>query len=98
MGKDKKKDGRKAEKSVRSPIPAQDTTAESSSKLTDLQALGNGTEETQANPVTADKEREEAEEPPVQDVPQYYEEPVLAQVIVKRYACYKCVVKSGMLI
>ncbi|XP_010129406.1 PREDICTED: radial spoke head 10 homolog B-like [Buceros rhinoceros silvestris] len=82
MAKDKKKDGKKAEKSVRSPIPAQDTTAESSSKLTDLQALGNGMEETQANPVIADKE---AEEPPVQDAPQYYEEPVLAQVIVKSY-------------
>lgn len=85
MAKDKKKDGKKAEKS------AQDTSAESSSKLTDsqgLRSLGSGMEETQANPVIA--ESEEAEEPPVQDVPQYYEEPVLAVVIVKRYACYKC--------
>ncbi|NWR68157.1 R10B2 protein, partial [Bucorvus abyssinicus] len=84
MAKDKK-DGKKAEKSVHPPIPAQDTTAESSAKLTDLQTSGNEMEERQANPVTADKEPEEAEEPPVQDVPQYYEEPILTQVIVKSY-------------
>nr|XP_009492073.1 PREDICTED: radial spoke head 10 homolog B2-like [Pelecanus crispus] len=86
MAKDKKKDGKKAEKSVRPPMPTQDITAESSStKLTDLQTLVNGVEETQANSVTSDKEPEEVEEPPVQDVPQYYEEPVLTQVIVKSY-------------
>ncbi|KAK4813804.1 hypothetical protein QYF61_026386 [Mycteria americana] len=83
---DKKKDGKKAEKSVRPPIPAQDTTAESSStKLPDLQTLVNGVEETQPNPVISDKESEEVEEPPVQDVPQYYGEAVLAEVIVKSY-------------
>ncbi|XP_074914970.1 radial spoke head 10 homolog B-like isoform X1 [Buteo buteo] len=86
MAKDKKKNGKKAEKSVRPPIPAQDTIAESSStKLTDLQTLMNGVEETQANPVITDKEPEVVEEPPVQDVPQYYEEPILTQVIVKSY-------------
>ncbi|XP_074961129.1 radial spoke head 10 homolog B2-like isoform X1 [Phalacrocorax aristotelis] len=85
MAKDKKKDCKKAEKSVH-PIPPQDTTAESSStKLTDLQTLVNGVEETQPNPVISDKEPEEVEEPPVQNVPQYYEEPVLTQVIVKSY-------------
>ncbi|XP_074774859.1 radial spoke head 10 homolog B2-like isoform X1 [Athene noctua] len=85
MAKDKKKDGKKAEKSVHSPIPAQDTTAEGSlTKLSDLQTLVNEVEETQSNPVTPDKEPAEAEEPPVQDVPQYYEEPIL-QVIVKSY-------------
>uniref|UniRef100_A0A663NAC7 Radial spoke head 10 homolog B2 n=1 Tax=Athene cunicularia TaxID=194338 RepID=A0A663NAC7_ATHCN len=85
MAKDKKKDGKKAEKPVRSPIPAQDTTAEgSSTKLSDLQTLVNEVEETQANPVIPDKEPAEVEEPPVQDVPQYYEEPIL-QVIVKSY-------------
>ncbi|XP_050761667.1 radial spoke head 10 homolog B2-like [Gymnogyps californianus] len=85
MAKDKKKDGKKAEKSVH-PIPAQDTTAESSStKLTDLQPLVNGVEETQANPVIPDKEPEEVEEPPVQGVHQYYEDPVLTQIIVKSY-------------
>lgn len=90
MAKDKKKNGKKAEKSVRPPIPAQDTTAESSStKLTDLQTLMNGVEETQANSVITDKEPAVVEEPPVQDAPQYYEEPILTQVIVKRYACYK---------
>ncbi|XP_009318269.1 PREDICTED: radial spoke head 10 homolog B [Pygoscelis adeliae] len=86
MAKDKKKDVKKAEKPVRLPIPAQDTTAENSStKLTDLQTLVNGVEETQGNPVMSDKEPEEVEKPPVQDVPQYYEEPILAQVIVKSY-------------
>ena len=89
MAKDKKKDGKKAEKSLH-PIPAQDTTAESSStKLTDLQPIVNGVEETQANPVIPDKEPEEVEEPPVQGVPQYYKDPILTQIIVKRYACYK---------
>ncbi|KAM6121567.1 radial spoke head 10 homolog B [Phoenicopterus ruber ruber] len=95
MAKDKKKDDKKAEKSVRPPIPAQDTTApipaqdttteSSSTKLTDLQTLVNGVEETQANPAISDKETEEIEEPPVEDVPQYYNEPVLTQVIVKSY-------------
>nr|XP_010307130.1 PREDICTED: radial spoke head 10 homolog B2-like [Balearica regulorum gibbericeps] len=87
MAKDKKKDGKKAEKSVRPPIPVQDATAESSStKPTDLETSVNGVEETQANPpVIADKEPEEVEEPPAQDVPQYYEVPVLTQVIVKSY-------------
>ncbi|NXG94675.1 R10B2 protein, partial [Stercorarius parasiticus] len=86
MAKDKKKDGKKTEKSVRPPIPVQDATAEgSSTKLTDLQTLVNKEEETQANTVILDKEREEVEEPPVQDVPQYYEEPVLTEVIVKSY-------------
>ncbi|KAM6078004.1 radial spoke head 10 homolog B isoform 1-T2 [Theristicus caerulescens] len=86
MAKDKKKDGKKAEKSLRPPVLTQDIKAESSStKLADLQTVVNGVEETQANPVIADKEPEEVEEPPVQDVPQYYEEPVLTQVIVKSY-------------
>ncbi|XP_010078645.1 PREDICTED: radial spoke head 10 homolog B2-like [Pterocles gutturalis] len=85
MAKDKKKDGKKAEKSVRLSVPAPDTAAESSStKLTDLQTL-DGVEETQANPLIPDEEPEEVEEPPIQDVPQYYEEPVLTQVIVKSY-------------
>lgn len=90
MAKDKKKDAKKAEKSVHPPIPAQDTTTESSStKVTDVQTLMNAVEETQGNPVIPDKELEKVEESPVQDVPQCYEEPVLTQVIVKRYACYK---------
>ncbi|XP_051488057.1 radial spoke head 10 homolog B-like isoform X1 [Apus apus] len=81
MAKDKKKDGKKAEKSVY-PIPAQDTTAESNStKLVDV----NEVEEAQKNPVIPDKEPEEVEKPPVQDVPQYCEEPVLTEVIVKSY-------------
>ncbi|KAM9261454.1 radial spoke head 10 homolog B [Cariama cristata] len=86
MAKDKKKDDKKTEKSIHPPIPAQDATAESSStKLTDLQTLVNRVEETQANPVILDKEPKELEEPPVQDVPQYYEEPNLTEVIVKSY-------------
>lgn len=90
MAKDKKKDGKKTEKSVRPPVPAQDATAGSSStKPTDLQTVVNEVEETQANPVIPDKEPEEVEEPPVQNVPQHYEEPILTEVIVKRYASYK---------
>ncbi|NXE19656.1 R10B2 protein, partial [Ardeotis kori] len=86
MVKDKKKDGKKAEKSVRPPNPPQDTTAESSStKLTDLQTLVNGVEETQANPVILPEEPEEVEEPPVQDVPRFHEEPGFTQFIVKSY-------------
>ncbi|KAM6320492.1 radial spoke head 10 homolog B [Podargus strigoides] len=86
MAKGKKKTGKKAEKALRSPIPAQDTTAESgSTKLSDLQTSVNEEEETRANPVIPDKEPEEVEEPPVQDTPQYYEEPVVTQVIVKSY-------------
>lgn len=90
MAKDKKKDGKKTEKSAHPPVPSYDTTAKNSStQLTDLQTSVNGVEETQENPVTSDKETEEVEEPPVQDTPQYYEEPSLTEVIVKRYACYK---------
>ncbi|NWX15889.1 R10B2 protein, partial [Aegotheles bennettii] len=86
MAKGKKKDGKKAEKSTLPPVPAQDTAAESASTMvTDLQTLVNEVEETQENPVISDKEAEEVEEPPVQDVPQYYEEPALTEVIVKSY-------------
>ncbi|XP_068002859.1 radial spoke head 10 homolog B-like isoform X1 [Melanerpes formicivorus] len=83
MAKDKKKEGKKVEKPVRSPVPAEDIKAESSStKLTDLQTLVNEVEETQANPV--DEEPEEVQEPPDKGVPQY-EEPPLSLLIVKRY-------------
>ncbi|NWX07985.1 RS10B protein, partial [Caloenas nicobarica] len=86
MAKDKKKDGKKTEKSARPSVPSHDTTAErSSTQLTDLQTSANGVEETKENPVTSDKETEEVEEPPVQDVLQYYEEPSLTEVIVKSY-------------
>ncbi|XP_010022235.1 PREDICTED: radial spoke head 10 homolog B-like [Nestor notabilis] len=85
MAKDKKKDGKKAEKSSRPSIPSQEITAESSAtKLTSVLTLVNE-EETGASPVIQDKEPEEAEEPPVPDVPQYYEEPILTQLIVKSY-------------
>ncbi|KAM4656552.1 radial spoke head 10 homolog B isoform 2-T2 [Amazona ochrocephala] len=86
MAKDKKKDVRKTEKTSRPPMPSQEVTAESSAtKLTDLATLVNEEEETGASPVILDKEPEEAEEPLVRDVPQYYEEPVLIQLIVKSY-------------
>ncbi|KAJ7401400.1 Radial spoke head 10 B [Pitangus sulphuratus] len=76
-------DGEKAEESVHAPDPAQDTTAESGlTGLPDLQSdSGNAVGETQAAPEIP----EEAEEPPVQPVPRYREEPILAQVIVKSY-------------
>ncbi|XP_071616548.1 radial spoke head 10 homolog B isoform X1 [Heliangelus exortis] len=87
MPKDKRKDGKKAEKPARSPvpprspIPAQDTAESNSSKLTDV----NEVEETQENPEIVNKEPEGAEESPVQGVPQYPEEPGLAEVIVVSY-------------
>ncbi|NXX37813.1 R10B2 protein, partial [Tricholaema leucomelas] len=83
MAKDKKKEGKKAEKSVHPLVPAQDSTAGgSATKLTDLQTLVSEVEEAQANPV--DKEPEEVQEPPDQDVPQY-KEPPLSLIIVKSY-------------
>ncbi|XP_065706888.2 radial spoke head 10 homolog B2-like isoform X1 [Patagioenas fasciata] len=86
MAKDKKKDGKKTEKSAHLPVPSCDTTAESgSTQLADLQTSANGVEAAQENPVTLDKEPEEVEEPPGRDVPQYYEEPSLTEVIVKSY-------------
>ncbi|XP_021267280.1 radial spoke head 10 homolog B2 isoform X2 [Numida meleagris] len=85
MAKDKKKDGKKSEKSVH-PAPAHSAAAESSpTKLTDLHTSANEMEEAQASATVSDKEPEKAEEPPVQDVPQCYEEPILSQLIVKSY-------------
>ncbi|XP_035404649.1 radial spoke head 10 homolog B-like isoform X4 [Cygnus atratus] len=79
MAKDKKKDVKKSERSVRPSIAEQGARTESSStKLTDLQ-------EAQASTAVSDKEPEEVEERPVQNVPQYYEEPILTQLIVKSY-------------
>ncbi|XP_013032531.3 radial spoke head 10 homolog B-like isoform X3 [Anser cygnoides] len=79
MAKDKKKDVKKSERSVRPSIAEQGARTESSStKLTDLQ-------EAQTSAAVSDKEPEEVEERPVQNVPQYYEEPVLTQLIVKSY-------------
>ncbi|NWR73452.1 R10B2 protein, partial [Centropus unirufus] len=83
----KKKGGKKGGKSLRPPVPAQDATPKSSSPVvTDVQIVVNEVEETQPNPVTPDKEPEEVEEPPPdQDVPEYYQEPILSQIIVKSY-------------
>uniref|UniRef100_A0A8B9C3Z4 Radial spoke head 10 homolog B2 n=1 Tax=Anser brachyrhynchus TaxID=132585 RepID=A0A8B9C3Z4_9AVES len=79
MAKDKKKDVKKSERSVRPSIAEQGARTESSStKLTDLQ-------EAQTSAAVSDKEPEEVEERPVQNVPSYYEEPVLTQLIVKSY-------------
>lgn len=79
--KDAKKDGKKeaGEKSEESVGPATE------SSLTTQPDLQNESvsEETQAIPEAPDKEPE-VEEPPVQPVPPFHEEPVLAQVIVKR--------------
>ncbi|XP_051635445.1 radial spoke head 10 homolog B-like isoform X2 [Manacus candei] len=76
-------DSEEAEESVHTPDPAQDTTAESGlTGLPDLQSDSvNAVGETQATPEIP----EEEEEPPVQPVPQYREEPILAQIIVKSY-------------
>nr|XP_013806363.1 PREDICTED: radial spoke head 10 homolog B2-like [Apteryx mantelli mantelli] len=85
MAKDKKKDGKKSEKSVRPAAPAQDTAVESSStKPASLLTLYGG-EEPQAIPLVLDKEPEVVKEPPVRRVPPYREEPLLARIIVERY-------------
>lgn len=72
--KDAKKDGKKAAGAKSEDSPG--TTA-----VPDLQNESVN-EETQAVPEAPDKE-------PVQPVPPIHEEPLLAQVIVKRYTCYK---------
>ncbi|KAI6076468.1 Radial spoke head 10-like protein B2 isoform X4 [Aix galericulata] len=79
MAKDKKKDVKKSERSVRPSIAEQGARTESSSiKLTDLQ-------EAQTSAAVSDKDPEEVEEHPVQNIPQYYDEPVLTELIVKSY-------------
>uniref|UniRef100_A0A8B9R2F4 Radial spoke head 10-like protein B2 n=1 Tax=Anas platyrhynchos TaxID=8839 RepID=A0A8B9R2F4_ANAPL len=79
MAKDKKKDVKKSERSVRPSIAEQGARTESSSiKLTDLQ-------EAQTSAAVSDKDPEEVEEHPVQNTPQYCDEPVLTQLIVKSY-------------
>lgn len=84
--KDAKKDGKKAaaEKAEESP----GITVESS--LSTLLELPNESvsDETQAIPEAPDKEPK-IEEPPVQPFPPIHEESLLAQVIIKRYTCYK---------
>ncbi|XP_065540437.1 radial spoke head 10 homolog B isoform X2 [Lathamus discolor] len=86
MAEDKKKDVRKTEETSHPPVPSQEVTAEgSATKLTDLATIVNEEEETGASSVILDKEPEEVEEPLVQDVPQYHEEPILFQLIVKSY-------------
>lgn len=97
MAKDKKRDGKKSEKSVH-PVPAHSAAAESSpTKLTALHTSAHGAEEAQASAAVSDKEPEKAEEPPVPDVPSYYEEPILTQLIVKRYVWYRSV-RLGILV
>lgn len=84
--KDAKKDGKKA--AVEKSEDSLETPTESS--LTTLGDLRSDSlsEETLAIPEAPDKEPE-VEEPPVPPVTPFYEEPVLAQVIIKRYTCYK---------
>lgn len=92
MAKDKKKDGKKSEKPTH-PVPAPSAAAESSpTELTGLHASADEVEEAQASAAESDKETEKAEGPPgQQDVPPYYQEPILTQLIVKRYVWYKSV-------
>ncbi|NXJ08347.1 R10B2 protein, partial [Odontophorus gujanensis] len=83
MAKDKKKDGKKSEKPAH-PVPAHRAAADSApTMLTALHSAHGGVGEAQAS--VSDKEPERAEEPAAQDVPPYYEEPILAQFIVKSY-------------
>ncbi|XP_065589029.1 radial spoke head 10 homolog B [Cyrtonyx montezumae] len=82
MAKDKKKDGKKSEKPTH-PVPAHRDAADSApTELTGLHSSHSAVGEAQA---ISDKEPERAEEPAAQDGPPYYEEPILAQLIVKSY-------------
>ncbi|XP_019368423.1 PREDICTED: radial spoke head 10 homolog B2-like [Gavialis gangeticus] len=86
MAKDKKKESKKAEKSVPLPPPPVVPSHEGSlSKLPGLQTSVNQVEEIQPNALVSQEESKEVEESVVQEAVQYYEEPVLTQLIVKSY-------------
>uniref|UniRef100_A0A8D0G8U8 Radial spoke head 10 homolog B n=1 Tax=Sphenodon punctatus TaxID=8508 RepID=A0A8D0G8U8_SPHPU len=85
MGKDKKKDGKKAEKPA--PPAATESSFETiSSKISCQQTLtASQAEETQASPLISQEESKEAKESSIQEPVQYYEEPILTQLIVESY-------------
>nr|XP_032645821.1 radial spoke head 10 homolog B2 isoform X2 [Chelonoidis abingdonii] len=87
MAKDKKKDGKKTEKLTPAPPPPPDTSFEGSSsvQLSYVQTSLNQAEEAQARPLESQEESKEMEEPLIQEAAQYYEEPILTQLIIENY-------------
>ncbi|XP_030433174.1 radial spoke head 10 homolog B2-like isoform X1 [Gopherus evgoodei] len=87
MAKDKKKDGKKTEKLTLAPPPPPDTSFEggSSVQLSYVQTSLNQAEEAQASSLESQEESKEMEEPVIQEAAQYYEEPILTQLIVENY-------------
>ncbi|XP_074867371.1 radial spoke head 10 homolog B [Carettochelys insculpta] len=86
MAKDKKKDGKKTEKLAPPPSPAPETSLEGSfSKLSCVQTSLNQMEEAQASSLECQEESKEVEEPLIKEAAQYYEEPILTQLIVENY-------------
>ncbi|XP_043379986.1 radial spoke head 10 homolog B isoform X17 [Chelonia mydas] len=87
MAKDKKKDGKKTEKLAPAPPSAPETSFEgiSSVQPSYVQTSLNQAEEAQASPLESQEESKEVEEPLIQEAAQYYEEPILTQLIVENY-------------
>ncbi|XP_065416061.1 radial spoke head 10 homolog B isoform X5 [Chrysemys picta bellii] len=87
MAKDKKKDGKKTEKLAPAPPLPPETSLEgiSSVQLSCVQTSLNQAEEAQASPLESQEESKEMEEPLIQEAAQYYEEPILTQLIVENY-------------
>nr|XP_048722162.1 radial spoke head 10 homolog B isoform X5 [Caretta caretta] len=87
MAKDKKKDGKKTEKLAPAPPPAPETSFEgiSSVQPSYVQTSLNQAEEAQASPLESKEESKEVEEPLIKEAAQYYEEPILTQLIVENY-------------
>ncbi|NXA38520.1 R10B2 protein, partial [Eudromia elegans] len=100
MAKDKKKDGKKSEKSARRPgptaapaasapprsrPPAPATAAESSPKKMSSLQTGDGGKKKQARSLVTEKAPKTGEVPPAYYVSLYPEESLLTQIIVERY-------------
>uniref|UniRef100_A0A674JRA3 Radial spoke head 10 homolog B n=1 Tax=Terrapene triunguis TaxID=2587831 RepID=A0A674JRA3_9SAUR len=87
MAKDKKKDGKKTEKLAPAPPLPPEPSLEgiSSVQLSCVQTSLNQAEEAQASPLESQEESKEMEEPLIQEAAQYYEEPILTQLIVENY-------------
>ncbi|XP_034640621.1 radial spoke head 10 homolog B2-like isoform X2 [Trachemys scripta elegans] len=87
MAKDKKKDGKKTEKLAPAPPLPPETSLEgiSSVQLSCVQTSLNQAEEAQASPLESQEGSKEMEEPLIQEAAQYYEEPILTQLIVENY-------------
>ncbi|KAM6423907.1 radial spoke head 10 homolog B isoform 1-T1 [Liasis olivaceus] len=82
MGKDKKKDSKKGEKST--PTPAHDMSMELATSNQNVPPLADQGDEHLATHVASREETKDPEPPPAPE-PIEYEEPILTQLIVERY-------------